>query len=492
METPDKNFQEPAPLPVTNASVNRAYPGIFQALCLVLALVLVELLLYGLGGAFSTNANLDSPRFAIYCLISTVVVLGYGWWKTKATFSEVFPLTRVRWFLLFEIAVCLIGLYVLTFNIGIFIYAFYPTPPLIRQLLPDQMGVGGYWSTFFWTVMIAPAMEELLFRGVILRGFLKRYGPVNAVVASAVLFGAIYGSVWHFPSAFIIGLILGWCAVETKSLLPCLFGHAFWNFLALELFTFPHWLPSAHLSNELKSLQLVPEWFVLVGACMFGLGVFMLGWRFWAGRNDEAGGLSQVLRGKILRIPSGWQWKWKKRRWPIVVLALVFVSPYVIGGYLPWFWAQIWYLRHLNGVPFMGKVIPVPRGMVGGDRSLPGYDSISFDELPTIHGNRKDLGWGMSFSPDKIPHASTEHAVKQLGIRLTEFADRVPTTVGPAFAVDTQEGEGWCYTMPFPTSSSLMTNCLLFDARWSATYDGPPGDEKKFFKVIAGIHDARK
>lgn len=192
-----------------------------------------------------------------------------------------------------------------------------------------------------------------------------------------------------------------------------------------------------------------------------------------------------------MKIPT--KWGWNKRHWPIAVLVLLFISTSVIGRYLPWFWAQVWYLRHLNGVTYMGKVIPVPRGMVGGDRSLPGYDSISFDQFSsTIGGHRGHITWGMSFSPDKISHATPEDAVRQLGINLTAFADRIHAIVGPAFAVETQEGKGWCYTMSFPKAGSVMTNCVLFNAQWSASYDGPPSHEEEFFKVLAGIHDAKK
>ncbi|MCL5669945.1 MAG: hypothetical protein M1423_01380, partial [Acidobacteria bacterium] len=85
---------------------------------------------------------------------------------------------------------------------------------------------------------------------------------------------------WQAFYATVSGLLLAWWAVETKSLLPCLFGHAFWNFLVLDLFMFPRWLPSAHLSKVLKSVQFVPPWVVLLGACVFGAGLFMLVGRF--------------------------------------------------------------------------------------------------------------------------------------------------------------------------------------------------------------------
>jgi len=285
LESLGKYLRDPAPPSAAKPRVKRPYPGVFQAIGLVLLLALVELLVCGFAGAFSANANLDSPRFAICCLISTAIILRYGLWKTKATFSEVFPLTRVSWSLCLPIVLCIVGLYTIAHNVDSFIYMVYPPPVFIRHLLSDLLHAGGYWNAFLQVVVVAPFTEEFLCRGLILRGLLKRYGTVTAVVASAVLFGAFHGNIWQFSSAVLIGLIFGWLRVETQSLLPCLFGHAFWNVFVLELFIFPRWVPSSHLSKVLEPVQFVPLWVVLLGACVFGVGLFMLGRRFQTKRD---------------------------------------------------------------------------------------------------------------------------------------------------------------------------------------------------------------
>jgi membrane protease YdiL (CAAX protease family) len=77
--------------------------------------------------------------------------------------------------------------------------------------------------------MMAPLLEELLFRGVILRGFLRRYDPVTAVVHSAAVFGLAHLNVHQFFVAFPLGLIAGWLLLRTGSLWPGILLHGLLN-----------------------------------------------------------------------------------------------------------------------------------------------------------------------------------------------------------------------------------------------------------------------
>lgn len=180
-----------------------------------------------------------------------------------------------------------------------------------------------------------------------------------------------------------------------------------------------------------------------------------------------------------------------KRQWALVftMTVLVLMSS-LVDRYLPWFWAQAWYLRHLDGVTFMGKVIPVPRGMVGSVEK--NFDANFLQFPPAMSKASAHIGWGMDFSRDLIPHAKPQDTVAKLGANLRILAARTGNPVGSAFEVETQEGKGWCYTTTVIPGNAVITNCLLFDAEWEAMYAGPPGRESEFFKVVAGIHEARK
>ncbi len=68
-----------------------------------------------------------------------------------------------------------------------------------------------------YTVVIAATTEELLCRGLTL----KLFSPISkkfAVIASAVLFGVMHGNFGQMFNGFLLGLVMGYVAVKSKSL----------------------------------------------------------------------------------------------------------------------------------------------------------------------------------------------------------------------------------------------------------------------------------
>ena len=79
--------------------------------------------------------------------------------------------------------------------------------------------------TFLTVGITGPILEEVLFRGIILDGFLNRYKPGKAIFWSAMLFGLFHMNPWQFIPAFLIGLLLGYIYLKTRSLIPVIFIH---------------------------------------------------------------------------------------------------------------------------------------------------------------------------------------------------------------------------------------------------------------------------
>lgn len=69
------------------------------------------------------------------------------------------------------------------------------------------------FSMFLYTCLFAPVVEEIIFRGLIMRG-LEKYGKWFAIVASSVLFGLFHGNPAQSPYAFAVGLVMGYVAME--------------------------------------------------------------------------------------------------------------------------------------------------------------------------------------------------------------------------------------------------------------------------------------
>ncbi len=98
-----------------------------------------------------------------------------------------------------------------------------PMPELFEKLfalLEDKTIYTG-----IMVVVASPLIEEVLFRGMILDGFLKRYSPWKSILWSSLLFGLFHFNPWQFIPAFIVGILMGYIYWKTRSLWLCIFIH---------------------------------------------------------------------------------------------------------------------------------------------------------------------------------------------------------------------------------------------------------------------------
>lgn len=81
--------------------------------------------------------------------------------------------------------------------------------------------------------VMAPLVEELLFRGAIEGHFLQTgKRPSVAILLSALIFGLIHVNPAQIPFAFCLGLVFGWLYYRTGSVIPGMIGHFLNNSLA--------------------------------------------------------------------------------------------------------------------------------------------------------------------------------------------------------------------------------------------------------------------
>lgn len=82
------------------------------------------------------------------------------------------------------------------------------------------------------TAIVPAFAEEFAFRGVVL-GSLRKYGDSLAIIASAVMFGAMHGNIIQIPFAFILGLLFGFVTCKTNSIVPAICIHFINNFYSV-------------------------------------------------------------------------------------------------------------------------------------------------------------------------------------------------------------------------------------------------------------------
>lgn len=110
-----------------------------------------------------------------------------------------------------------------------------PMPEFVKTMFLDALGDPNIY-TFTTLVIVAPILEELIFRGIMLGGLLTRYSPLKSILISSLLFSFVHLNPWQFIAAMISGLFLGWIYYKTRSVVPTIIMHSVNNlvgFLAI-------------------------------------------------------------------------------------------------------------------------------------------------------------------------------------------------------------------------------------------------------------------
>ncbi len=108
-------------------------------------------------------------------------------------------------------------------SLGIHYSVDYPASPTGRF---------GFILSLLSTVITPALVEEFACRGLIM-GSLRKYGDGFAIMVSSILFGLLHGNFEQMPFAFLVGLVLGFIAVETGSLWVGVAVHGFNNLVSV-------------------------------------------------------------------------------------------------------------------------------------------------------------------------------------------------------------------------------------------------------------------
>lgn len=141
-----------------------------------------------------------------------------------------------------------------------------PPTPLFRELM-TSLGRGSLPLAFLSVAVVAPLCEELIFRGVFLRGFLENYRAWTAILLSSLLFAVVHLNPWQGVSAFGLGMLLSWFVVRTGSLVPAIAGHVMNNAVAVV---------GLRLSARIPGLTMdgfLPLWLTLLGVFVTAGGI---------------------------------------------------------------------------------------------------------------------------------------------------------------------------------------------------------------------------
>ncbi len=277
VKVPDSSIADSQAKPGTDAKVqtkDQNYPNIAQAVWLMILVLLLDILLSILMHIISSQLYQQTWCKLLATYITIGLLLKYGINRTGLSLAEIFPFKRFSIPVLISMSISIIGIQIVTSEIDNLIRLIIPMPEYIAKI-SHNLVTNHSWSVILGLVVVGPWAEEFLFRGLILRGFLKHYTVKKSIFISALLFGLFHFNPWQFVGAFIGGILLAWLYVKMKSLWLCFIGHSLMNALAV-IATFIEARVPDFLGEPTKVTGFLLFWLDLLGLFLAVFGIWLL------------------------------------------------------------------------------------------------------------------------------------------------------------------------------------------------------------------------
>ncbi|NLE01510.1 MAG: CPBP family intramembrane metalloprotease [Fibrobacter sp.] len=213
------------------------YPNFYQSVILVIIIHLLFLFFHYLI-KFSAKLIINNqsvlipelPYQILYLVIFSIVII-YARQKSGMVLSPLFTFRPMMIKTLLAISVLIIGSSIVLSEGENFARILFNTGyPENKGYLFTQTVSG-----FLTFCILAPILEEILFRGIILRGFFIRYNPVLAILMSSMVFGIAYTDPLRMTGAFFFGIFLSWITIQSGSVILAIWAHISANVLSFIL-----------------------------------------------------------------------------------------------------------------------------------------------------------------------------------------------------------------------------------------------------------------
>jgi len=257
-----------------NSLPNKYYPTILGAIHLVVLYTFIQTIIdfpLALFDYYNGTDYLYNPfKKIIVGVGSPLFIFYYAYKKAGVPLKELFPLKSFNVLLLIPVLFFIWGAQNLIGEVNVALDKVLPPPSwfweLFNKIFESDYGIYG---AILKVVILAPIIEEMIFRGVIMHGLMRNYSGTTAVFVSALMFALFHLNPWQFPATFILGILLGILMVRTGNLLLCILGHAINNGLVLVSIQFNSELQNTFFFQSSKSSQLLISTFIAAFALIF-------------------------------------------------------------------------------------------------------------------------------------------------------------------------------------------------------------------------------
>ena len=219
----------------------KTYPNIAQSFGICGISIVGFLLFIPVYFLLKNVIGAEGARFFYYIFASGIPLLLAHFIRKRKTVSSTFNFAINKKIILFLVIATL----ALLFGIISPISSLIPMSESAKRRLLEFGSQTGPLA-FVMMVIAAPVFEELIFRGIILDGLLKKYTPLKSITVSSLMFGLVHLNPWQFVTGFTNGVFSGSVYFKTRSVFACIIIHIAANLAGFSM---------KYLVDDLQSLD---------------------------------------------------------------------------------------------------------------------------------------------------------------------------------------------------------------------------------------------
>jgi len=182
--------------------------------------------------AIEQNAFLLSLSVIGSALFVVPLVLGMAKLKRNSSLRDYFAFNPISWGTMGRWMLVLLAL-LLFESFAIDALGVEEIPSFMMNI--EYPSVLSMWVLLFAVIFMAPLVEEVVFRGFLLKGFSQTFmGAYGAIVVTSLLWAMLHMQyeLAYVAVIFVVGLVFGYARLKTNSILTPLMMHFFMNLVA--------------------------------------------------------------------------------------------------------------------------------------------------------------------------------------------------------------------------------------------------------------------
>jgi len=206
-----------------------------------LEIFLLALVTFGLIFAFALITSLLFGSKTAILLGEGIIVIPviFYVWARKFPFKKLFRLNAINQPIMLYSLLLSVPIFVVSDELDRVVASFFPMPDELARAMQELVHIHSVTDAivlFVAAVVMAGIAEEMLFRGVVQRTLEHYWEPALAIVVTAAIFAFAHLNPWMALQITFLGLIFGWIAWKSDSILPTILLHGLNNLFSLILF----------------------------------------------------------------------------------------------------------------------------------------------------------------------------------------------------------------------------------------------------------------